>query len=303
MEKDELGEREGLKEILEEAEILAELKEEEKIRKKNTKIIALAAIGLFVCGVVFYWAQYTPPANVSNEAPLVNGELFSEAGKIKIPGQSVKEMNDLAREPLVSDEDSLPAPPEPEPEPVDVAAVKPPLEQDVAAVKPPLEHSEPVVKKNAGKKMSTYNIRVGAFVLAGELKQAMDKVKALGLIPSAKKEKNKVNMHKVLVGPYPTKNRAQSAQNRLKGKKIKGFITRTGGNYYVHVGAFYKKDGALRMKEKVDKLGYPSKPLYQPTELLCNTLYAAYKGTLAEAEENRNLLRKKGFKKAEIVRE
>lgn len=109
-------------------------------------------------------------------------------------------------------------------------------------------------------------------------------------------------MHKVLVGPYENKIKASEVKNRLQAKKIKGFVMQTEGKYYVSAGAFYKQDGALKIKEKLDKLALPSRPLYQPVQLKTNTLYATKKGTLSEAEKILGMLKKKGFKDAKMIR-
>jgi len=63
MEKDEKEEKESLRNLMDEAEILAELKEEERMRKKNAKIVSMAVVGLIICGALFFWIRHTPPKN------------------------------------------------------------------------------------------------------------------------------------------------------------------------------------------------------------------------------------------------
>lgn len=290
-------EKEGLKDILEEAEILAELKEEERIRKKNTKVIAMAVVGVVICVVIFFWTQLVPQekAAITDEAPPpVVEDVFPEAGKIKLPDEPVQEMKAI-REPLASDEDTPSAP-----EPI-IKAVEPPVvpEKSVAVVERQVKKTEK--PKKTAKEAGIFNIRVGAFVLSSELKQATDQVKALGLSAITKKEKNKVEMHKVLVGPYPSRTGAEKAQTQLQAKGTKGFVTEAENQYFVGVGSFYKKEGALDMKGKMEKLGFPSRPIFEPTELLCDTLYATNKGTAEEAEKMLRLLKSKGFQGAVML--
>ena len=299
MKRDDLEGKEGLKEILEEAEILAELKEEEKIRKKNAKIILLASIAVLVCGVVFYFGQSTPEKKeemtVADAPPPQEEEMFPEAGKVKIPGEAAKEMAPL-KEPLSSEEDarptSAPVSPVPETSPPPSAPIK---EQPAAK---PVEAVKKVAPKSESK---AYRIRVGAFVLSNELEQAVSEVKALGLVPTTKREKNEVPLHKVLAGPYSSKEKAADAAVKLKNKGIKGFITKAGSDYFVQVGNFYSKESAQRMKESVEKAGFSSRPSHEPSNISCDTLYAAFQGDHAEAEGKVAALRKKGFDSAKIV--
>ncbi|MBI5185713.1 MAG: SPOR domain-containing protein [Nitrospinae bacterium] len=315
MKKEFFEEKEGLKDILEEAEILAELKEEERIRKKNAKLVAFAVIGIVVCGGIFFWAQRTPkekPAITDEAPPPKEEEVFPEAGKIKPPGEPAQEMKPL-REPQASDEDALPLEPKAETAKPPVAPGKPveKAEKKVAVEKKAETPAAPEKQKEGPKKETkkeakkeetrAFNIRVGAFVLPDELKQASDKVKALGLLPSTKREKNKIGMHKVLVGPYSTKGAAEKVQGQLQAKLKKGPVVENGGKFYVQIGAFYKKDGAIEMKEQVEKMDFPAMPLFEPTEILCDTLYASGKGTRSEVEKTLNLLKGKGFDAAETV--
>lgn len=309
MKKEKFEEKEGLKDILEEAEILAELKEEERIRKKNAKLVAFAVIGIVVCGGIFFWAQRAPkekPAITDEAPPPKEEEVFPEAGKIKPPGEPAQEMKPL-REPQASDEDALPLepkagiaqPPASHEKPVEKVEKK---AETPATPDKPKEEPKKETRKEAGKEETrAFNIRVGAFVLPDELKQATDKVKALGLLPSTKKEKNKVGMHKVLVGPYSTKGGAEKAQGQLQAKLKKGPVVENGGKFYVQIGAFYKKDGAIEMKEQVETMRFPAMPLFEPTEIMCDTLYASGKGNRSEVEKTLNLLKGKGFDAAETV--
>jgi len=158
-------------------------------------------------------------------------------------------------------------------------------------------------KRSASRKdLGNYTIRVGVCVLPEELRRAESQIRSLGLSPSSVRGRNKVGMHKVLVGPYPTREKAGRIRHRLYARHVKGNVTAFEGGYYIRVGAFYKKDSALRMRDRMKKMGYSSRPLFQPTEISCHVLFATGRGDPAAAREKVNLLRKKGFKAAAIVR-
>ncbi len=302
-----------LSEILEEAEILSELREEEKIRKKNAKIITMAVAGVLICGAVFYWSHNKKPEteDPTQAPPPSHEEMFPQAGEVKIPGKPAKVMKSLD-DPLVSDEDVIFSEEEeklakvtiPPPETLPVAKKK--VEQKVprkAGYQPVrIEEKTAGTTKEKTEGAKKYKIFVGAFVLDDELKNAKARVKSLGLSSTMKKEKKPIKMHKVAVGPYPSRSEVADIQKELKDKRIDGFVINKEGRHYVSVGSFYKEYGASEMKRKVERLGYPSRTFYQASPLLCRTLYVTKKGALNEAEKVRSALRNKGFKAAEILR-
>ncbi len=264
MEEDENAGEEELEELMEDIEIEEEIHHEEKVRKKNAKVLLISIVGLVTIAGVYFGINYY---NVLDEEE----QLLTQAE----PPQTTQ----LDKETLPLQED-----------------LKKVKKKEVALPKAEVKNKDknkPLPKKEAVEKKEP---KVLKETKKEEIKEKIDppkkpkKIKKVELPKKQIKEKasTPLSLPSKDLKKSPVEKKSKPAQPSpiKKAKKSVPEISES-GNYYIQFGQFVIKKNAVNLIRSLKNKGFPaSKSMVKSTV----NMYRVYAGKFSESEMAREAI-------------
>ena len=255
--------------LIEDAEIEAEIEAEKNIRSKNSRMFSISMIGICLLGLVYFQINYqaalspvepeapiqkpeTPEESLAKQVPVVeDGSIASNLpiAPTASPGKVKKEIN-----PFV-------APPKPKSiiPPAKTNKVKKPakIKKTSQTPKPkPSPIKTPAVKLNED---SRFFIQAGAFSVKKNAELYLKHLQAKGFAPSIQTRSNIKKQHIVTVGSFAN---AKAGDKKLRELASKGFNASTYKNsknsFSLKVGQFINLKEARSLQDKLSVKGFLS---------------------------------------------
>lgn len=310
-----------IEDLIEDAEIEAELEAERHIRIKNAKWMLISSVGLIALGVLYFWTDSQPNAQVlkplSSVAETAQLSQEPEIKPIPFPVEDAQQPSSSKTSDLVSELEAL------EKKQID-PPVKP-LKTDLAKIKsepvqPPVaEKIEPKIgvplneistptplvnflKKVVSKKEITskkkqnqksepkvtiqkasYSIQLGAFSVKKNAKDFVKKIQKKGIKPIIDVRQANKTTYSVITGKFSNK---ESGKTALEGLKKAGFKPtleeKPSGQFSLIAGKFPNQNKAQKLRSELNNKGFLSSVSSRESQ---QTTYAVQFGTFSNLKQ------------------
>ncbi|MBT3923016.1 MAG: hypothetical protein HOF21_10625 [Nitrospina sp.] len=253
--------------LIEDAEIEAEIEAEKNIRSKNSRMFTISMIGICLLGLVYLQINHqTVLAPVKPEAPVQKPETPEESLAKQVPvvedGSSASSLP-IAPTPNLGKTETNPfiAPPKPKsitpPAKINKVKNSAKIKKTSQTPKPKSSPSKtPPTKLNEN---SRFFIQAGAFSVKKNAELFLKQLKAKGFAPSIQTRSNIMKQHIVTVGSFTN---AKAGEGKLKELASKGFNASSYKNsknsFSLKVGQFKNLKAAQNLQDKLSIKGFLS---------------------------------------------
>jgi cell division protein FtsN len=310
-----------IEDLIEDAEIEAELEAERHIRIKNAKWMLISSVGLIALGILYFWSDSQPNAQVLQPVSAINetAQLSQEPEIKPIPFavEDAKSSSNSKTSDLVSELEALEKKqidPPVKPLKTDLTKLNSEPARSVVTEKteyqigvPLNEISTPtplvnLLKKVVSKKEITsknkqnqkskpkvtiqeasYSIQLGAFSVKENAKDFVKKIQKKGIKPIIDvRQANKIT-YSVITGEF---NNKESGKAALEGLKKAGFKPtleeKTSGQYSLIAGSFTSQNKAQKLRSELTNKGFLSSVSSQESQ---QTTYAVQFGAFSNLKQ------------------
>lgn len=269
--------------LIEDAEIEAEMEAEKKIRSKNSRMFSISMIGIGLIGLVYFQVNHqanVAPVKPENETQIKKPETAEESLARQVPvvedgssgsnipiasgpAQPIVETNPFLTPPKAKSTTQKTNSTTPKAKstkaPAKIKQVKktPIVSKVSSSVK-----SKPIPKKTPSatkSESSKFYIQAGAFGVKKNAESLLNKLKAKGFSPSIQTRSQKANQHVVTVGNFANK---KSGDNTLKELTRKGFnasyYKNPKNSFSLKVGQFKSLKDAQKAQDRLSLKGFLS---------------------------------------------
>jgi cell division septation protein DedD len=255
--------------LIEDAEIEAEIEAEKNIRSKNSRMFSISMIGIALIGFVYFQInQQSSSLPLEQEASLKKPETDDERLAKQVP--VVEDGSTATNLPVPSSTISKTPVPKSNPfiKPPKSKNVTQPTKNKKAAKAAPTKKVTKTLKPKtnpikapsiAANKNSRFFIQAGAFGIKSNAELFLKKLKGKGFSPSIQTRSQKTNQHIVTVGNFTSK---RAGANKLKELTNKGFKASNYKNpnntISLNVGQFKNIKDAQKLQDRLSVKGFLS---------------------------------------------
>lgn len=261
--------------LLEDAEIEAEMEAEKKIRSKNSRMFSISMTGIALLGLVYFLVNHqsavapvesaketsiskpeTAEERLAKQVPVV--EDGSSGSSIPIP-QSVSSTKPLENPFLTPPKTKSIKPPTKSKEvkkaPKVVKASSSTKPKSSPKPKPSPKKIAPIAKSESSK----FYIQAGAFGVRNNAESLLKKLKGKGFSPSIQTRSKNSNQHVVTVGSFANKKAGDNTLKELTGKGFNASYFKTAKNSFsLKVGQFSNLKDAQKAQDRLSLKGFLS---------------------------------------------
>lgn len=251
--------------LIEDAEIEAEMEAEKNIRSKNSRIFSISMIGIGLLGLVYFQVnnqtpQIVPEKVVSEKKPETAEDRLAkqvpviEEGSIALPPSTItkkpaKNTNPFLKPPK-SKSNTLPTGKK-----TIVKTTKAKKVSQTPKPKPISKKTPPVIQS----KNSRFFIQAGAFSIKKNAESFLKQLKTKGFAPSIQSRSQKINQHIVTVGSFANKKAGDNKLKELASKGFKASYFKTAKNSFsLKVGEFKNIKDARSLQDRLSLKGFLS---------------------------------------------
>ena len=253
--------------LLEDAEIEAEMEAEKKIRSKNSRMFSISMIGIALLALVYF--------QVNNKSTVAPVETAKDNSKSK--PETAEER--LAKQvPVVEDGSSASSLPIPQSissnknlenpflTPPKTKDIKPKIKEVKKAPRVVKTSSSPKPKPSSKKvkpvtkvESSKFYIQAGAFGVKKNAESLLKKLKSKGFSPSIQTRIKKANQHIVTVGNFANKMAGNGTLKELTGKGFNASYYKNPNNSFtLKVGQYQNSKDAQKAQDRLSIKGFLS---------------------------------------------
>jgi cell division protein FtsN len=252
--------------LIEDAEIEAEIEAEKNIRSKNSRMFSISMIGICLLGLVYFQINYqtaSPPVDAVNEAPVQKPETAEESLAKQVP---VVEDGSIASNLPVAPS-AMPGKPEKKKPNSILTPPKPKTITSPAKIKKVKKTSQPSKPKSSQKKAlpiatnksSRFFIQAGAFSIKKNAESFLKQLKAKGFSPSIETRSQNMKQYMVTVGNFANTKAGNSKLKELAGKGFKGsYLKKSNNSFSLKVGQFKSLKDAQKLQDSLSLKGFLS---------------------------------------------
>ena len=321
MKEDENFAEEDIEAFLEkmEKEQEPEIQEEDKLNKKNAKIILIPIMGLvIIAGLIFGTKYYNAPrGEKQSDAPSGSSLLNSSKKEILPSHDKMRKIEDLtfleSQAKLNKTKSNVQTSPPPAPKSQGSKISKPlkPSKKKEAKTQALHKNSPGQIKPKINQSLSSKNIQqgqyylqLGSFVIKDNADRLHRSLKKRGFAPSKKTVKEKVKMYRVYAGDFKEKSAAEKEIVKLKKAGIRAAYERTPDKRYIlYLESFFYKKSAENLVRKIMDIGLPAKINRLPVMMNVNKVLVGQFNTKQEALLFQKNLGEKGFSESIILKQ
>jgi len=305
--------------LIEEAEIEAELEAEKRIRSKNTKLLSISIVSAAL--LLFLYVRMNGEEQIIAQAPEpelpvteIKIPLAEDTAALDIPieekGVQATEQPEPAAEPAAPAEPAEPvAEVKPEPvktSPAPVAEVKPePVKEKTKPAPVPARRSEKLKIKTASTRGTEiprpsrptapsrqYFVQTGVFSVEGNAKKLSNKLESAGFTPTITVKNRELKRHVVKVGQFANEAEGETLKKELTDRGFEAVLTRNpSGNFSFLTGSFKSASEAATFQDRLSLKGFLSTKEEKTVNL---PLYAVELGGFASASQAKDIQAKLG---------
>ena len=255
--------------LIEDAEIEAEIEAEKNIRSKNSRMLTISMIGIGLLGLVYFQINHQsalpeiePEASVeipetdeqrlAKQVPIL--EDGSNASNLPVPSPTLAKKQQKNINPFVNPPKSKKNNPSSE-----TGVIEKPSKVKKVSSTPKLKSSVKKTTPVKQSKNSRFFVQAGAFGIKVNADSLLKKLKAKGFSPSIALRSQNTNQHIVTVGSFAN---TKSGGDKLKELASKGFkasyFKKPKNTYGLKVGQFQNLKDAQSLQDRLSLKGFLS---------------------------------------------
>ena len=251
--------------LLEDAEIEAEMEAEKKIRSKNSRMFSISMTGIALLALVYFQVNnQSAVVEPTKETSTNNSETAEERLAKQVP--VVEDGSSRSNIPIPQSINSTKPLENPFLTPPKAKSTKPPVKEVKKAPKIVKASSSPKPKLSPKKiapsvksETSKFYIQAGAFGVRKNAESLLKQLKGKGFSPSIQTRSNKSNQHVVTVGSFATKKAGDNTLKELTGKGFNASYFKTSKNVFsLKVGQFSNLKDAQKAQDRLSLKGFLS---------------------------------------------
>lgn len=310
-----------IEDLIEDAEIEAELEAERHIRIKNAKWMLISSVGLIALGILYFWTDSQPTAQVlqpvSSVTEIAQLSQEPEIKPIPFPVEEAQQASSSKTNGLVSELEALgkkQIEPSVKPLKTDLAKLKsepiqPPATEKIEPkagvslneapaptplvnfLKKVISKKEITSKKKQNQKLkpkittqeASYSIQLGAFSVKENAKDFVKKIQQKGIKPIIDVRQANKTTYSVITGEF---NNKESGKSALEGLKKAGFKPtldkKSSGQFSLIAGKFPNQNKAEKLRSELTNKGFLSSVSSQESQ---QTTYAVQFGAFSNLKQ------------------
>jgi cell division protein FtsN len=253
--------------LIEDAEIEAEIEAEKNIRSKNSRMFSISMIGIGLLGLVYFQINHktalpqaepevsiqkpeTAEERLAKQVPVVEDGSIASNLPVSSPTITKKVVGNT--NPFVK-----PSKPKKTNSSVGTTAAKKPAKVAKVSITPkPKSIPEKTIPQNIG---SRFFIQAGAFGVKANAELFMKQLKGKGFAPSIQTRSQKTNQYVVTVGIFANTKTGNGKLKELANKGFKASYFKTSKNSYgLKVGQFKNSKDAQGLQDRLSLKGFLS---------------------------------------------
>jgi cell division protein FtsN len=256
-------------ELLEDAEIEAEMEAGKKIRSKNSRMFSISMTGIALLGLVYFQVNHqsaVAPVESAKETSSNKPETTDERLAKHVP--VVEDGSSDSSIPIPQSVNSTKLLQNPFLKPPKTKSINPPTKAKQVIKAPKvieaLSSSKPKpnpkkIAPNTKNESSKIYIQAGAFGVKKNAESLLKKLKGKGFSPSIQTQSKNSNQHVVTVGSFTNKKAGDNTLKELAGKGFKASYYKTSKNFFsLKVGQFSDLNDAQKAQDRLSLQGFLS---------------------------------------------
>jgi len=314
-----------IEELLEDAEIEAEIETEKKVRSKNTRLLTISLIAVALLAFLYLQVktgfQATSPEGkeiikkpevaqnpavektpVSPDENPVIAQAPAPANEIKptTPGEKTAETSKIEEKTAEAKVSTPKAPVEKPPvvvqTPPKAPAPEPAKKPETAeTVKQPVKTPPAPIAPAVSAKQ--YHVQLGVFSVEDNANRLLKTIRAKGFKPSIQTRSTEASMYVVFLGGFSSKEDGNQAMTELKAKGFTPVMEKFANNSNTIVlGKFKKAEQAASLRDKLSIHGFLSSAQKSQVRNKIHIVQLGPFNSLPKARKARNSLKQVGFK-------
>jgi cell division septation protein DedD len=314
-----------IEELLEDAEIEAEIETEKKVRSKNTRLVTISLIAIALIAFVYLQVKTGSQTNSANDnatgplpeltqapavapvspeqtpdsaqAPVVENEIKPVTpGDKKTETPKVEETTAEATPPAAAPVEKPKAPvivQAPPKAPALVESAKKPVVAEI--VKQPVKLSTAAVAPSTSTKQ--YHVQLGVFSVEDNASRLLKRIQAKGFKPSIQTKSVEASRYVVFVGGFSSKEDGNQAISELKAKGFAPVMEKFEDNAHTIVLGKFKNVGqAAALRDKLSIHGFLSSAKKSQVQTKIHTVHLGPFTSLPQAQRTKSSIERAGFK-------
>lgn len=255
--------------LLEDAEIEAEMEAEKKIRSKNSRMFSISMTGIALLGLVYFLVNHQntiAPVESAKETSTSKPETAEERLAKQVP--VVEDGSSGSSIPIPQSLSSTKSLENPFLTPPKAKSIKPPTKiKEVkrapkivkASSRPKPKPSPKKIETIAKSENSKFYIQAGAFGVRENAESLLKQLKSKGFSPSIQTRSKKSNQHVVTVGSFSNKKAGDNTLKELTGKGFNASYFKTSKkSFSLKVGQFSNLKDAQKVQDRLSLKGFLS---------------------------------------------
>lgn len=315
-----------IEELLEDAEIEAEIETEKKVRSKNTRLVTISLIGIALIAFIYLQVKTGTQTNTANDnesgplPELAKAPASAPVAPEQTPDSAQAPVIENATKPETSGdqktetpkveekkvEASLPAPAAPVEKPEAPVVVQAPpkvparvepakIPEVVSVVKQPVKLPPAAVKPTPSTKQ--YHVQLGVFSVEDNANRLLKNIQAKGFKPSILTKSIEASRYVVFVGGFSSKEDGNQAISELKAKGFAPVMEKFEDNAHTIVLGKFKNVGqAADLRDKLSIHGFLSSAKKSQVKIKIHTVHLGPFTSLPQAQKTKSSIERVGFK-------
>lgn len=315
-----------IEDLLEDAEIEAEIETEKKVRSKNTRLLTISLIAVALLGFLYLQVKTGFQSSSPEETEIITDSGLAQAPAVEQTPVSPEKTPSIAQAPKSENETKAATPGDEKAETPNIketstAAPNPPPASPVEKLQTPVVIQTPpkapapaepakipevaeTVKQPVkslpvapSTSIKQYHVQLGVFSVEENANRMLNKVKAKGFKPSILTKSTKTSMYVVFLGGFSNKEGGNQAISELKSKGYSPVMEKFEDNSNTIVlGKFKNVDQAAALRDKLSIHGFLTSAKKSQVQTKLHIVQLGPFTSQPQAQQSKNSIERAGFK-------
>jgi cell division protein FtsN len=287
-----------IEDLLEDAEIEAEIETEKKVRSKNTRLLTISLVAIALLGFLYLQVKTGFQSSSPEETAIITEPELAQIPAVEQAPVSPEQTPNIAQAPAAPVEKPeapvvVQAPPKaPASAPVKIPEV-------AKVIKQPVKPAPAAVAPTTSAKQ--YHVQLGVFSVKDNANRLIKNIKAKGFKPSINTKTIEASMYVVFFGGFSNQEDGNQAISELKSKGYSPVMEKFEDNSNTIVLGKFKNVGqAAALRDKLSIHGFLSSAKKSQVQTKIHVVQLGPFTSLPKAQKTKKSIERAGFKNSFI---
>jgi cell division protein FtsN len=309
-----------IEDLLEDAEIEAEIETEKKVRSKNTRLLTISLVAIALLGFLYLQVKTGFQSSSPEETAIITEPELAQAPAVEQAPVSPEQTPNIAQAPITENETKpatpgdaveakteAPAAPVEKPEAAVVVQAPPKapapapvkIPEVAKVIKQPVKPAPAAVAPTTSAKQ--YHVQLGVFSVKDNANRLIKNIKAKGFKPSINTKTTEASMYVVFLGGFSNQEDGNQAISELKSKGYSPVMEKFEDNSNTIVLGKFKNVGqAAALRDKLSIHGFLSSAKKSQVQTKIHVVQLGPFTSLPKAQKTKKSIERAGFKNSFI---